>query len=187
MAGLAAAIDARDNYTHAHSREVVALAGEVADRLGLPARDDRERRDGALLHDVGKVAIPNEILYKAGPLDDDEWEVMRQHPVIGERILLRTPELRLAPLVRHEHERWDGLGYPDGLPARRSRRVRIIFACDAYNAMITDRPYREPMSHAEALDELTRGAGTQFDPDVVDALIEVLAFRPKPQEPVAAR
>ena len=189
VAALAAAIDARDNYTLSHSRDVVDLACAVAERLGLSRSETANVRDGAMLHDVGKVAIPNEILYKAGPLDDGEWEVMRQHPVIGERILLRTPELAaIAPLVRHEHERWDGLGYPDGLAGRDiPAGSRIIFACDAYNAMITDRPYREPMSHAEALDELMRGAGTQFDPDVVNALIEVLAFRPKPQEPVAAR
>ena len=106
-----------------------------------------------MLHDVGKVAIPNEILYKRGPLDDGEWKVMREHPVIGERILLRTPELAaIAPLVRHEHERWDGAGYPDGLAGEAIPiGSRIILACDAYNAMITARPYREPMSHEEAL------------------------------------
>ncbi len=189
VAALAAAIDARDNYTLAHSRDVVDLACAVAERLGLPRSDTANVRDGAMLHDVGKVAIPNDILYKAGPLDDGEWEVMRQHPVIGERILLRTPELApIAPLVRHEHERWDGLGYPDGLAGRDiPAGSRIIFACDAYNAMITERPYREPMSHDEALGELVRGSGTQFDPDVVTALIEVLALRPRALEKVAAR
>ena len=119
MAALAAAIDARDNYTLSHSRDVVDLACAVAGRLGLSRSETANVRDGAMLHDVGKVAIPNEILYKNGPLDDSEWDVMRQHPVIGERILLRTPELTaIAPLVRHEHERWDGLGYPDGLAGR---------------------------------------------------------------------
>jgi HD-GYP domain-containing protein (c-di-GMP phosphodiesterase class II) len=136
-------------------------------------------RDGATLHDVGKVAIPNEILYKPGPLTDAEWEIMREHPVIGERILRRTPELRpIAPLVRHEHERWDGRGYPDGLAADAIPiGSRIIFACDAYRAMITERPYREPMSHARALQELRRGAGSQFDPEVIDVLLTVLAER----------
>ncbi len=182
VAALAAAIDARDNYTLSHSRDVVDLACAVAGRLGLSRSETANVRDGAMLHDVGKVAIPNEILYKNGPLDDSEWDVMRQHPVIGERILLRTPELTaIAPLVRHEHERWDGLGYPDGLAGRDiPAGSRIIFACDAYNAMITERPYREPMSHEEALDELRRGSGTQFDPDVVTALLEVLALRPAP-------
>ena len=182
VAALAAAIDARDNYTLSHSRDVVDLACAVAARLGLSRTETANVRDGAMLHDVGKVAIPNEILYKTGPLDDTEWEVMRQHPVIGERILLRTPELAaIAPLVRHEHERWDGLGYPDGLAGRDiPAGSRIIFACDAYNAMITERPYREPMSHEEALEELQRGSGTQFDPEVVTALLHVLSLRPAP-------
>ena len=177
VGALAAAIDARDNYTHVHSEQVVALATGVARRLGLPERDIELIRDGAMLHDVGKVAIPNEILYKPGPLDAAEWTVMREHPVIGERIILRTPELvELAPIVRHEHERWDGDGYPDGL---RGTDIpvgsRVILACDAYNAMITARPYREPMSDADARAELEAGAGSQFDPDVVTALLDVLA------------
>jgi HD-GYP domain-containing protein (c-di-GMP phosphodiesterase class II) len=128
---------------------------------------------------VGKVAIPHEILNKRGPLDQSEWKVMREHPVIGERILLRTPELAaIAPLVRHEHERWDGDGYPDGLAGEAIPvGSRIILACDAYNAMITARPYRDPMSHEDALAELHRAAGTQFDPRVVEALVEELAKR----------
>ena len=146
VAALAAAIDARDNYTLSHSKEVVELAGAVAKRLGLSDAEIAQVRDGAMLHDVGKVAIPNEILNKPGPLDEAEWKIMREHPVIGEQILLRTPELvRIAPLVRHEHERWDGAGYPDGLAGEAIPiGSRIIFACDAYNAMITARPYREP-------------------------------------------
>jgi diguanylate cyclase (GGDEF)-like protein len=179
VTALAAAIDARDNYTASHSEEVVGLACDVARRLGLPPAEVEKVCDGAMLHDVGKVAIPNEILYKPGPLSPAEWEVMRSHPLIGERILLQTPELApIAPLVRHEHERWDGQGYPDGL---RGEDIpigsRIILACDAYNAMITARPYREPMSHEEALRELERGAGAQFDPRVVEALVRVLALR----------
>jgi diguanylate cyclase (GGDEF)-like protein len=178
VAALAAAIDARDNYTASHSEEVVRLAREVARRLGLTPAEVEKVCDGAMLHDVGKVAIPNEILYKPGPLSPDEWEVMRTHPLIGERILLRTPELaRIAPLVRHEHERWDGRGYPDGL---RGEAIpigsRIILACDAYSAMITARPYRQPMSHEKALRELDSGAGAQFDPGVVDALLRVLTL-----------
>jgi diguanylate cyclase (GGDEF)-like protein len=180
VGALAAAIDARDNYTHSHSEQVVTLACEVAGRLHLPDSEVEQVRDGAMLHDVGKVAIPNEILYKPGPLTSEEWEVMREHPVIGEQILLRTPELaHIAPLVRHEHERWDGTGYPDGLPAERIPiGSRIIFACDAYNAMITARPYREPMSAQDAMDELGAGAGSQFDPQVVQALLAVLAAAP---------
>jgi diguanylate cyclase (GGDEF)-like protein len=179
VAALAAAIDARDNYTMAHSEEVVALACEVARRLALPPGEIAKVRDGAMLHDVGKVAIPNEILYKPGPLTMEEWEVMRRHPVIGERILRRTPELEpIAPLVRHEHERWDGTGYPDGLAGEQIPvGSRIILACDAYNAMITARPYRDPMSPGEAIAELENGAGSQFDPRVVSALVQLLAVR----------
>jgi diguanylate cyclase (GGDEF)-like protein/putative nucleotidyltransferase with HDIG domain len=173
---LAAAIEARDNYTHEHSSEVVRLADGVADAMGLaPAERERLRR-AALLHDVGKLAIPNEILHKAGPLNAEEWEVMAQHPVIGERILARAPELsELAPIVRHEHEHWDGSGYPDGLCGEEIPIAsRIILACDAYNAMRTDRPYREGMSHEDAVGELEASAGRQFDPEVVAALVRRL-------------
>jgi len=176
VGALAAAIDARDNYTHDHSEQVVSLAGRTATLLGLSAAEAERVRDGAMLHDVGKVAIPNEILYKPGVLNEEEWAIMREHPVIGERILRRTPELAaIAPLVRHEHERWDGTGYPDGLAGKAIPvGSRIILVCDAYNAMITARPYREPMTAGEAIDELRRNAGSQFDPDVVDALLTVL-------------
>lgn len=180
VGALAAAIDARDNYTHTHSEEVVALATGVARRLNLSRSEIEQIRDGAMLHDVGKVAIPNEILYKPGALDATEWLVMREHPVIGERILTRTPELlHIAKLVRHEHERFDGAGYPDGLIGSDIPvGSRVILACDAYNAMITARPYREPMSEPDARAELQAHAGSQFDPDVVAALLAVLAEAP---------
>jgi HD-GYP domain-containing protein (c-di-GMP phosphodiesterase class II) len=186
VSALAAAIDARDNYTHSHSRQVVHLAVETARLLGLSQGEIERVSDGALLHDVGKVAIPNEILFKPGPLTPEEWAVMREHPVIGERILRRTPELAaIAPMVRHEHERWDGGGYPDGLAGEAiPMGSRIILACDAYNAMITARPYRAPMSTADAMEELRRSAGTQFDPRVLDALLRVLAAQAA--EPVPA-
>ncbi len=179
---LAAAIDARDNYTHSHSEQVVTLAIQTARLMSLPESEVVRVRDGAMLHDVGKVAIPNDILYKPGPLDAKEWEIMRRHPVIGEQILRRTPELEsIAPIVRHEHERWDGGGYPDGLAGTDIPVAsRVILACDAYNAMITARPYREPMTGEEALAELRRGAGTQFDPGVIAALIRVLTQRAVP-------
>jgi diguanylate cyclase (GGDEF)-like protein len=173
---LAAAIEARDNYTHAHSEQVVSLATDVARLLGLSPAEVEPVRHGALLHDVGKLAIPNEILHKPGPLTPDEWAVMAEHPAIGERILQRTPQLgHLAPIVRHEHERWDGAGYPDGLAGTAIPVAsRIILACDAYNAMITTRPYREAMSSADAMEELRAKSGTQFDPQVVEALLERL-------------
>ena len=156
---LAAAIEERDNYTHEHSEEVVHLARGVAMILGLAAEQVERIAHAALLHDVGKLAVPNEILHKPGPLTADEWEVMAEHPVAGERILLRIPDLSvIAPVVRHEHEHWDGSGYPDGL---RHRLIpigsRIILACDAYHAMITDRPYRAAMTPADAIAELQAG------------------------------
>jgi diguanylate cyclase (GGDEF)-like protein/putative nucleotidyltransferase with HDIG domain len=173
---LAAAIEARDDYTHHHSEQVVSLATDVARLLGLTPAEVDAVRHAALLHDVGKLAIPDEILHKPGPLTDAEWRVMAQHPVIGERILRRTPQLgHLAPIVRHEHERWDGRGYPDGLAGTEIPIAsRIILACDAYNAMITTRPYREAMSARDAVAELRDKSGTQFDPRVVAALLKRL-------------
>ena len=177
---LAAAIEERDNYTHEHSEEVVHLSRGVAMLLGLQVDQAERIAHAALLHDVGKLAVPNEILHKPGPLTPEEWDLMAEHPVAGERILLRIPDLTvIAPVVRHEHEHWDGSGYPDGLEGRLIPiGSRIILACDAYHAMITDRPYRAAMTPAEAAEELRCGAGTQFDPEVVDALLDLLGHRP---------
>jgi HD-GYP domain-containing protein (c-di-GMP phosphodiesterase class II) len=178
---LAAAIEERDNYTNEHSEEVVHLARGVAMILGLATEQVERIAHAALLHDVGKLAVPDEILHKRGALTPAEWAVMAEHPVAGERILLRIPDLvAIAPVVRHEHEHWDGTGYPDRL---RERKIpigsRIILACDAYHAMLTDRPYRDALTPPEAKAELRRGAGRQFDPDVVDALLDLLgADRP---------
>jgi diguanylate cyclase (GGDEF)-like protein len=173
---LAAAIEARDNYTAEHSEQVVGLAKDVAMILGMPADLVERIGHGALLHDVGKLAIPNEILQKAGGLSAAEWAIIAEHPLIGERILRRTPQLAsLAPVVRHEHERWDGTGYPDGLSGHRIPLAsRIILACDAYVAMTTPRPYRPELTREQALEELRDGAGTQFDPAVVEALLDRL-------------
>ena len=177
---LAAAIDARDDYTHGRSEQVVRLSTSVAMLLGLTAETVERIGHGALLHDVGKLAIPFEILRKDGSLDDAEWDVMAQHPVIGEGILRRLPQLApLAPIVRHEHEHWDGSGYPDGLAgAQIPIGSRIILACDAYVAMTTRRPYRRALHKADAVSELRARSGTQFDPEVVEALLDVLGVRP---------
>jgi HD-GYP domain-containing protein (c-di-GMP phosphodiesterase class II) len=173
---LAAAIEERDSYTHEHSDEVVHLARGVAMILGLATAKVERIAHAALLHDVGKLGVPHEILHKRGPLTEEEWAVMAEHPVAGERILLRLPELApIAPIVRHEHEHWDGSGYPDRL---RGHNIpigsRIILACDAYEAMTTPRPYRPAMSREEAIDQLRAGSGTTYDPDVVDALLDLL-------------
>jgi HD-GYP domain-containing protein (c-di-GMP phosphodiesterase class II) len=129
---------------------------------------------------VGKLAVPHAILHKPGPLDAEEWAVMSEHPIAGERILLRIPELAvIAPIVRHEHEHWDGSGYPDRLYGRRIPiGSRVILACDAWYAMRTDRPYRAALDPGAALAELRRGAGHQFDPEVIDALLDLLGEAP---------
>ena len=176
---LAAAIDARDNRLAGHSEQVVRLATGVAMLLGLTADTVERVGHGALLHDVGKLGIPPEILQKDGILDDAEWDVMAQHPVIGEGILRRLPQLApLAPIVRHEHEHWDGSGYPDGLAgAQIPIGSRIILACDAYVAMTAERPYRPALDPADAVAELRARAGTQFDPAVVEAVLDLLGHR----------
>jgi diguanylate cyclase (GGDEF)-like protein len=184
---LAAAIEERDGYTSRHSAEVVHLARGVAMVLGLPAAQVERIAQAALLRDVGKLAVPREILRKPGPLTAAEWQAIAEHPVAGERILLRIPSLApIVPIVRHAHERWDGTGYPDRLRGRLIPiGARIVLACDAYQAMLTARPYRAALTPAEAIDELRRGAGTQFGPDVVEALLDLL--RHPPQVPDRAR
>ena len=145
-------------------------------RLGLPAHELEQVRQAAELHDVGKVAVPDAILEKRGPLDDEEWRFIRQHTVTGERIISAAPALvQVAKLVRSSHERWDGTGYPDRLAATDIPvGSRIVSACDALAAMVSDRPYREAVGLPAALEELARCAGTQFDPDVIAALTAVL-------------
>jgi diguanylate cyclase (GGDEF)-like protein/putative nucleotidyltransferase with HDIG domain len=179
MAALAVALLERDRYTGEHSEYVVALTGAVARDMGLDDAATAEVQAAALLHDIGKVAVPDEILNKPGPLTEEQWRLMRDHTVIGERILRAIPGLgNVARIVRHEHERWDGGGYPDGLTAEDIPiGSRIIFACDAYHAMTSDRPYRAAMSHGDAIAELSANAGTQFDGRVVEVLIGQLYGR----------
>jgi diguanylate cyclase (GGDEF)-like protein len=179
VTALAQALEERDSYTGEHSESVVDLTARVAWALAIDSHEIRMIRSAALLHDIGKVGIPDEILHKTGPLDEHEWEIMRRHPAIGERILRAIPGTgAVARIVRHEHERWDGGGYPDGL-AREAIPIgaRIVLACDAYYAMTSDRPYRAAMSHHMAMSELTSNAGTQFDPKVVEALVGYLYGR----------
>ncbi len=173
---LAAAVSARDKYTGSHADAVVRLAGTVGRRLGLDPQAVTHVEDVALLHDVGKLSIPDEILHCDGPLDDGQWAIMRQHPVASEAIIATVPELAaVAKAVRSEHERWDGGGYPDGLRAEAiPLAARIALACDAYHAMTSDRPYRLALEPQRAKAELARHAGTQFDPEVVAVLLEVL-------------
>jgi putative nucleotidyltransferase with HDIG domain len=170
-------VEADDAYTGSHSREVVDLAMAVADKLGLDAKERREVEFVALLHDVGKVRIPKEIINKPGKLTDEERAIINTHTIEGERMLKKVGGLlgRVGAVVRSCHERWDGGGYPDGLSDEAIPLVaRIVSCCDAYNAMTTDRSYRAALPEREARAELERNAGGQFDPAVVDALFRVL-------------
>jgi HD-GYP domain-containing protein (c-di-GMP phosphodiesterase class II) len=171
-------VEADDGYTGEHSRDVVALTLAVVDELGLSERDRRDAEFAALLHDVGKLQIPNEIINKPGKLTDEEWEVVKQHTIEGERLLHRVGGLlgEIGKIVRSCHERHDGTGYPDGLAGEDIPLVaRVVACCDAYNAMTTDRSYRKALPRQEAVAELRRGSGTQFHPDVVDALIAAVS------------
>jgi HD-GYP domain-containing protein (c-di-GMP phosphodiesterase class II) len=166
-----------DAYTGLHTRGVLNLAIAVADEMELDPLAKRNTELGALLHDVGKVVIPNEIINKAGPLDEQEWKLIKTHTVEGQRILDEIGGLMstVGRVVRSAHERWDGDGYPDGLKGEEiPLESRIIFCCDAFNAITTTRSYRPARSAHEALEELRLHAGTQFDPDVVAALSEVI-------------
>jgi HD-GYP domain-containing protein (c-di-GMP phosphodiesterase class II) len=169
-------VEADDTYTGVHSRDVVGLCMEVGPRLSLGDEQLRHLEFTALLHDVGKIAIPKEIINKPGALTAEERAVIETHTIEGEAMLERVGGMlgEVGKLVRSCHERYDGLGYPDGLAGEAIPiEARIVCCCDAFNAMTTDRPYRAALSLAEALSELRAHRGTQFDPDVVDCLLEL--------------
>jgi putative nucleotidyltransferase with HDIG domain len=166
-------VEADDAYTGSHSRGVVELSLAVADRLGLDSRQRRNTEFAALLHDVGKIAVPKEIINKPGPLDEDEWKIMHKHTIEGEAMLNRVGGVlaEVGRIVRSSHEHYDGSGYPDGLAGRDIPiEARIVTCSDAFSAMTTTRSYRKAMPLADALEELRSCAGTQFDPDVAAAL-----------------
>ena len=170
-------IEADDAYTGSHSRDVVDLVLAVSDKLHLDPRTRRHAEFAALLHDVGKVKVPSEIINKPGPLDAEEWALMRTHTVLGEGMLEKVGGLlgEIGHVVRSSHERWDGDGYPDGLMGEQIPiAARIVSACDAWSAMTTDRAYRPRLSDRAAAAELQACAGSQFDARVVDALLDVL-------------
>jgi HD-GYP domain-containing protein (c-di-GMP phosphodiesterase class II) len=174
-------LEVDDEYTGFHSRSVVSLSVAVADSMGLSAKQRRNVEFGALLHDVGKIAVPKEIINKPGPLTEDEWLVIKTHTIEGQRMLDRVGGLlsEVGRIVRSSHEKWDGSGYPDGLVAEQIPvESAIVSCCDAFNAMTTDRSYRTAMSLDEATEELEANAGSQFSPEVVDALLRVLRADP---------
>jgi HD-GYP domain-containing protein (c-di-GMP phosphodiesterase class II) len=172
-----------DEYTGRHTEDVVGLSVRVAEKMNLDEDTRRAAELGALLHDIGKIAVPDEIINKPGPLDDEEWAIMKTHTVEGERMLAQVGGLLadVGLVVRASHERWDGGGYPDGLAGEAIPiPARIVSACDAFNAMTTDRSYRKSLGLEVALSELHKNAGTQFDPAVVEALVAVVS-EPAPE------
>jgi HD-GYP domain-containing protein (c-di-GMP phosphodiesterase class II) len=170
-------VEADDNYTAYHCRSVVELATAVGQELKMKPDELQELEIAALLHDVGKIAIPKEILNKPARLTEAEFELMKTHTLEGQALLDRIGGrlARVGTIVRSCHERWDGRGYPDGLLGEEiPLAARIVFCCDAYSAMTTNRPYRKAMSRVDAIEELRANAGSQFEPRLVDSLIRVL-------------
>jgi GAF domain-containing protein len=176
VSALACAMEASDEYTADHSETIAGMAVEVGAQLGCSEVDLGQLRFAALLHDIGKLGVPEAVLHKVAALTDAEAAAIARHTVIGEHIVSQASYLQPVPaLVRAAHERWDGLGYPDGLAGEQIPLLsRIVFVCDAFHAMTSDRPYRRALSRSEALEELRAQAGRQFDPAVVEAFIRVL-------------
>jgi two-component system, cell cycle response regulator len=174
------ALAERDQDLGQHLEEVTELAVAVGMKLGVKPDVVHQLRWAARLHDVGKMAVPESILLKRGRLDEREWEFVRRHTIVGQRILEAAPSLGgTGAVVRSSHERWDGTGYPDRLAGENiPLAARVIAVCDAFDAMVSDRPYRPALSAGEALQELARGAGEQFDPAVVTAFLDAFAERP---------
>jgi putative nucleotidyltransferase with HDIG domain len=178
---LSRAIEARDPYTRGHSARVTRIAEAIARRLGWNEERLGLLRVGGPLHDVGKLGVSEDVLAKPGRLDEDELAQIREHPKLGARILLRVAALRGAlPYVLYHHERWDGRGYPTGRAGEAiPLEARVLAVADAFDAMTSDRPYRPALGRDEALAEVARCAGTQFDPEIVRVFLELYADRAK--------
>ena len=180
---LAATIEARDKYTYGHSRKVGNYAVALAEALDLPSERVAIISTAALLHDIGKIGIPDEVLNKTGKLDDEEWELIKSHPKLSANIVGHVPSLTSClPAILHHQERWDGTGYPSGLEGEAiPLEARILAVADAFDAMTSSRPYRGPLSYREAVEELKRSAGSQFDPKLVEAFLPI-ALSTVPEE-----
>jgi putative nucleotidyltransferase with HDIG domain len=172
---LSSAIEARDPYTQGHSARVTAIAESIARRLGWQEQRLALLRIGGPLHDIGKLGVSDEVLCKRGRLDARELAEIREHPTLGAKILLRLAAFRGAiPYVLFHHERWDGRGYPTGRSEEQIPvEARVLAIADAFDAMTSDRPYRRALSHEEALAEVERCSGTQFDPQLVEIFVEL--------------
>ena len=173
---LASAIDAKDRYTHGHSTRVASISRQIAERAGLPEKECRQIYFSALLHDVGKIGVPDVIINKEGRLTDEEFEYIRQHPILGYQILSsirQSPELSVG--AHYHHERYDGKGYPDGLKGEEiPETARIIAVADAYDAMTSSRSYRKELSDENTKEELRKGMGAQFDPKYAQIMLDIM-------------
>jgi HD-GYP domain-containing protein (c-di-GMP phosphodiesterase class II) len=176
MFALAAAAEAKDAYTESHTQRVANTAVHLGTRLGLPESDLVALYRGGLIHDIGKIGVPDAVLLKPGPLNAEEERQMRAHPVIGESIVKPLPSAAdILTIIRHHHERFDGGGYPDGLAGHKIPLLaRIVSVCDGYDALASDRPYRARRNSEEALETLMRGAGQQWDRELVSLLLSEL-------------
>ncbi len=173
---LASTVDAKDHYTLGHSQKVSEYSHMIAEELKLPERDREAVKYAGLLHDIGKIALSDEIIKKPSRLTENEFEMVRKHPIVGAKIIKEIDSLApIVPIVLHHHERFDGKGYPDGLSGEQIPiGARIVFLADAYDTMVSARAYRDMIPPELAISELRKNAGTQFDPKVVDAFIETL-------------
>ncbi len=185
IAALANALEAKDKYTSGHSLRVVETSVAIARNLGLPPSSVEKIRLAGLIHDIGKIGVKEDILNKPGKLTGEEYQQVQYHCEIGEHILSPVVEdNEILQMVRHHHERYDGNGYPDGLSGEQiTLGARILTVADTYDAMMSQRPYRSAMSRKEALDEIRRCTGTQFDPAVVNAFLETAIAKIMPTEP----
>jgi putative nucleotidyltransferase with HDIG domain len=193
IAALAAAIDARDPYTKGHSEQVTRYAVRMAEAIGMPDPEIERLRYGALLHDVGKIGVPDAILLKPGRLTDAEFEIMKQHPITGARIVGSVLG-EVTAMIRHHHEQYDGSGYPDGLAGDAIPfESRLLAVADAFDAMTSDRAYRKGMTIDRALQILCAGRNRQWQGDLVDVLVglieregeSLLAFKDRPAQAVS--
>ena len=176
LEGWARALELRDHGTEGHSRRVTDLTVRLAEAVGVSGEDLENVRRGAILHDIGKIGVPDQILLKPGPLTEDEWKTMRQHPVHARAMLMSIGFLRSALDIPYcHHEKWDGTGYPRGLNGMEIPLAARVFAIvDVWDALLSGRPYRAPMSVPEAIQVITQGAGTHFQPELVEVFIEIL-------------
>jgi putative nucleotidyltransferase with HDIG domain len=181
-AAMVRALDARDAYTAGHSAAVAVYSRDIAKELGMPAADIERVHLCGLVHDIGKIGLPAEVLQKTSALTDEEWAEMRRHSEIGANILAEVEDYAdVAAIVRSHHERWDGAGYPDGLSDESIPKLaRVIAVADSYNAMTSDRPYRQAMSTERAMQQLVLGKGSQFESALVEAFLEVLERESEP-------